>query len=606
MSISRRLVIWTFISFLIICSAGLFVHYRMMSLEVVHRLKFLGDTMGPIIEAAVSDFMLTRDASILDNTIQKLASLKQIENILLVNGSGTIKAGINNYDVGKVFHFPKTPCSRCLAEERQCILIEEENIFRWIQPIKNLSECRTCHAPGIRNLGAIVVDFSLDASRDEMRGHIAREWFIFIILFALVGFVIYYLTNALVIKRLKAIGDQIGRFKKGDYDTRISITGNDELSALADSFNALAEKISVRDREKDDLIDRISRSQREWRLTFDCITDLISIHDNEYRIVRANKAFFDYFGIAPKDISNQPCYCLFHEPGSPHTNCPHRESLSKNSSASDVIVDPKTGRIFRVTTFPYYSSTGVLIGSVHIARDITDEREREIRLIMSERLAALGQMASGIAHELNNPLAAIAGCAEGLLNRMDQKRFEPEVFRNYLRIISEEVSHCRKITADILSFVRKPGEDKEMVDIHTPICKAIETAMHQGRLKNVEVIKKFGDNIPRVSGNEDELKQAIVAIMVNALDAMEDKGTLTIETGIKGRTVFIKIADTGPGIPKELIQKIFSPFFTTKSQGRGTGLGLSIAQKIILDHHGAIDVASEQGRGAVFTINLPV
>lgn len=133
-------------------------------------------------------------------------------------------------------------------------------------------------------------------------------------------------------------------------------------------------------------------------------------------------------------------------------NCPHKQTLAERRSVTEEVHDPKTARTFRVSTFPYYSSQGVLTGSIHIAKDITAEREREVQLIMSDRLAALGQMASGIAHEINNPLASIAGCAEGLLNRVKQGKIDPGLFENYLNIINEEISRCKNITGSILSL----------------------------------------------------------------------------------------------------------------------------------------------------------
>jgi len=251
-------------------------------------------------------------------------------------------------------------------------------------------------------------------------------------------------------------------------------------------------------------------------------------------------------------------------------------------------------------------------------QDITDKKEQEIRLIMSERLAALGQMASGIAHEINNPLASIAACAEGLLNRLKKGRFEKELFQNYLDIIVQEIARCKVITTSMLSFVRETIYEKKEIDIHNVLDKTIELIGFQGRLKDVSVIKKY-HGILTAHGSEGDLRQVFLAIVLNALDAMEDRGALTLETGIcpsasnaksnepgEGGSIFIIISDTGTGIPPGLTEKIFDPFFTTKSEKGGTGLGLSIANKIIKDHKGYIHVTSEKGKGAAFRIVLPV
>ncbi len=255
-------------------------------------------------------------------------------------------------------------------------------------------------------------------------------------------------------------------------------------------------------------------------------------------------------------------------------------------------------------------------------QDITDKKEKELRLHMTEKLAALGQMASGIAHEINNPLATIGACSDGLLNRLKKGRFDDELFENYLKIINEEVIRCKGITTSMLSFVREATYERKDVDIHSILDNTLELITLQGRLKDIEVIKNY-EGMLIVRGSEGELRQVILTIIVNALDAMRDRGALTLSTGIipygpiapdsfendeeKGgdRGVFIKICDTGPGVPPDITSRIFDPFFTTKSTEGGVGLGLSIAHKIIKDHSGTITVASGKDRGTVFEIILP-
>ncbi len=249
-------------------------------------------------------------------------------------------------------------------------------------------------------------------------------------------------------------------------------------------------------------------------------------------------------------------------------------------------MQPNSQKILRVSTFPYYSLEGELIGSVHIVKDITEEREKEMRLIMSERLAALGQMVSGVAHEINNPLASIAGCAEGLLNRVKKEKYDPDLFGNYLNIIEEEIIRCKGIVKSVLSFASKGTYEKKEIDVHKVLDKTLEIIAFQGRSGNVEIIRNYSDKIPLIQGSEGDLRQVFMALIINAFDAMEDKGKFTIGTLIEGNELLIKFIDSGPGIEEECVKRIFDPFFTTKSERGGTGLGLSIARKIIENHRG--------------------
>lgn len=353
-------------------------------------------------------------------------------------------------------------------------------------------------------------------------------------------------------------------------------------------------------------MDAISRSQREWQHTFDTITDLIYITDSEFRVLRANRAFAAYCGREPRELIGRKCYELFHEDGVMPSSCPHADSMRAGSMIHREMADFRKDRIFLVTALPIAFAGRENASSLIIARDVTDARETEARLIMAERLATLGQMASGVAHEINNPLAAIAGCAEGLLNRVRKDRFDPEFFTKYLNIIEEEVVRCKTITTTMLSFVRKASYEYQMLDLKEVLQKTLEIVAIQGRTRSMEVVERYQENMPRVFGSAGELRQVFLALISNALDAMEEQGTLTVETSSDGKHGIIRISDTGPGIAPENLQRIFAPFFTTKSDKGGTGLGLSIARKIVNGHHGDITVSSETGKGTSFTIVLPL
>ncbi len=349
----------------------------------------------------------------------------------------------------------------------------------------------------------------------------------------------------------------------------------------------------------------VSRSQKEWQDTFDSITDLISIHDRDFNIVRVNKAFAEHVGLPYQQVIGRKCYELLHfGAAAPVPDCPHARTLADGTPAAEEFADAVSGKVLRVSTYPYHAPDGSLIGSIHVARDITEDKEREMRMIMTERLASLGQMASGIAHEINNPLESVMICAEMLLMRVTKDTYDHALFEKYLKIIDEEVLRCRDITSNMLSFSRQTTLSRSDVDVHLQIDKAVDLVGYQGRLKHTTVITKFGEKL-LISGNEGELRQVFLVLLINALDAMENKGTITVETGTEAGSAWVRIRDTGPGIVPENLQKIFHPFFSTKAEKGGTGLGLSIAHRIIANHRGFLTAVSEPGKGTVFTVTLP-
>lgn len=350
----------------------------------------------------------------------------------------------------------------------------------------------------------------------------------------------------------------------------------------------------------------VSHSEQEWRLTFDSITDMISIQDAALTVIKVNRAFADYFRRDFGDVINRTCHELFNIKEEHGMHCPQEISLRENRPATTEFRDPRTDRLFLASTFPFQFVDTQERGVVHVMRDITEEREKEMRLIMSERLASLGQMASGIAHEINNPLAAISGCTEGLLRRVREGKFDPEYFLSYLTIIEEEIARCKGITTGMLSFVRQATCETKAVRLNELLARTIEIVGIQGRLKEVEIVKRFSADLPDIIGSEGELRQVFLTIIGNALDAMGERGALSLETSSDRQSVFVRIGDTGAGIRPENLDKIYEPFFTTKADQGGTGLGLSIGRKIVMIHNGRIDVVSEPGQGTTFTVQLPL
>jgi PAS domain S-box-containing protein len=350
---------------------------------------------------------------------------------------------------------------------------------------------------------------------------------------------------------------------------------------------------------------KVSESKEMWQDTFDSIGDLIYVEDQNSSIIKANSAFAAHFGLAPREVIGKQSHEFFDTAGSQVPKGPNIQATKEYSAGTFEIQDKVTGKVFLVTAFPFHFDDAGQKGTIYIAKDITIERAKEMRLIMSERLASLGQMASGIAHEINNPLAAIAGCTEGLANRVDKDRYDSGLFRNYLAIISEEILRCKRITNSMLSFVRKTSYEKTEININDVLSRTIEIIGFQGRLRDVEVVRKFQDVLPVIYGSEGEMKQVFLSVITNALDAMDDKGQITITTEAGTNYVIIKISDNGSGMSAETIKMVFDPFFTTKSAKGGTGLGLSIAREIVISYNGSVDVISEEGKGTTLIISLP-
>lgn len=246
---------------------------------------------------------------------------------------------------------------------------------------------------------------------------------------------------------------------------------------------------------------------------------------------------------------------------------------------------------------------------ITVGEDITARVEANRAVARAEKIAAIGRLAAGVVHEINNPLATIAACAEALESRVNDGEFKDsdavDDLREYLGLIRSEAFRCKTITNGLLDFSRTRPAAHGPVNLGELIASAIRLLSHQQRANNITFQIETGPDLPPVSGDEGQLQQAIIALGTNAIDAMPVGGQLRIVTRTNDENVLVEVSDNGAGIPAENIAKIFEPFFTTKEVGKGTGLGLAVCYGILTEHGGSLDVQSTVGVGTTFTISLP-
>jgi len=280
-----------------------------------------------------------------------------------------------------------------------------------------------------------------------------------------------------------------------------------------------------------------------------------------------------------------------------------------HQTEEEMVVAAET-RMFRLTAAPLRGPNDHVTHAILLIEDITLQKRLERQMLLTERLTTAGRLVAGVAHEINNPLATIAGCAEALRERArDPRLIALDAFRDfpgYLALIEEEAYRCKEFTGSLLRFVRDPGSRRGATDVNALVERTLELLRHQPRFASSELVTELDPALPPVIANEGQLRQVFLGIAANALEAMEGGGRLTVSTRVRGGEAEIEFRDAGPGIPEEILSRLFDPFFTTKPPGQGTGLGLAIAQGIVTDHAGRIDVHSRPGAGASFRVVLPL
>jgi two-component system NtrC family sensor kinase len=267
-------------------------------------------------------------------------------------------------------------------------------------------------------------------------------------------------------------------------------------------------------------------------------------------------------------------------------------------------------RHWLISKIPMWADGGDLVSHViTVGEETTDRVEANRAVARAEKLTAIGRLAAGVVHEINNPLATISACAEALESRVTEGAFNDstalEDLVEYLGLIRSEAFRCKSITNGLLDFSRTRPTERALIDLTDVISSAARLLSHQKRGVEINFQIEVPTSLPPVSGDASQLQQAVIALGTNALDAMPEGGVLSISATGNGSQVMVEISDTGVGIPPENIAKIFEPFFTTKEVGRGTGLGLAVCYGILTEHGGSLDVQSTVGAGTTFTITLP-
>jgi PAS domain S-box-containing protein len=366
----------------------------------------------------------------------------------------------------------------------------------------------------------------------------------------------------------------------------------------------------------------IVQSKLDWEDTFNTITDMITIHDREFNILRANKAAEQNFGLSSLNEMNANCHKIFHGSDNPPDWCPGARCLKTGKPDTFDIFDARLNKHFDIRAIPRFDGNNQIIGFIHDVRDISDIKKAEEdktklqnQLLQTQKMDSIGRLAGGVAHDFNNLLSVIIGFSEMSLKDLPADSH----LRDNLTTIHDTGEKAASLTRQLLAFSRKQVLEMKAIDINTifeNMLKMLE------RLVPANVNFEFNpqESIQSVLADPTQLEQILMNLVVNARDAMPDGGQLTIttkdfsfkekrligneETDI-GPYVMLSVTDTGTGMPKKVMERIFEPFYTTKDLGKGTGMGLSTVYGIVKQHKGYIAVNSDPGKGTSFEIYFP-
>ena len=347
----------------------------------------------------------------------------------------------------------------------------------------------------------------------------------------------------------------------------------------------------------------VRRAKEQWETAFDALSEGIAVVDDEGRVRRANRALAGLLDVpVPGVVGASLGEALL---GKSHALADLLGAVRRGERPAPLVArSERLQRALRVNAARIPGATTEQ-SIVVLVEDVTEQQALETQLVQSEKLAAVGQLVSGVAHELNNPLTSIAGLSEFLLEQKELGKKD----RGHLQVIQEQAERAGRIVRNLLTFARKGSGEQLPVDLNDVIRRTLSLTSYDMKLNDITVTRELSGALPEVMGDRHGLQQVVLNLITNAAQAVaenprERAREITVSTWFDGH-VHLRVADTGPGIPEQVLQSVFTPFFTTKEPGKGTGLGLSITYSIVESHGGRITIEPAGRSGAAFRVDLP-
>ncbi len=358
------------------------------------------------------------------------------------------------------------------------------------------------------------------------------------------------------------------------------------------------------------LLHDLIEAKRDWQGAFDAMVDPLAVVDLHGTIVRANLALARALGCPVTAVVGADYRSLLGEAEAPLEDPIVRSIASALATTAEGRFAHLPGTR-QITVSPLQSEEGHVRGAAVVLKDVSELHEQQARLLQASRLADVGMLAAGVAHEINTPLASIGLRAESLLrSAQDPQLGALESFKNfprYLTTIGEEILRCKKIIGALLDFGRTRKHEVTETSLSALAQSAADLVSHELRIRGIGLSLELDDRLPLIRADHGQIRQVLLALLRNAMEATPPEGQVSIETRLlPGRRVRLTIRDDGEGIQPENLQRVFSPFFTTRPMGQGTGLGLAICHGIVTGHDGEIRVESQPKQGTSVTIELPI
>ncbi|MBM4439966.1 MAG: PAS domain S-box protein [Candidatus Rokubacteria bacterium] len=614
-SLQARLLWATLLLVFLLMGAVIVVVEHRQRVAIIGEVERRGQVLARSLAALSHPPLLLYNFTALEQNVTRIASEEDVRYAIILDGEDRVAAHSLRPDgVGQLLDDPVN--REALANVGP--LTQETELPRTHEPIYDFAVPIVVEG---RRWGTVRVGLSKRRMETEIQAT-RLELLALTLATLILGGVAAALVARRIARPVRQLADGATAISRGELLQRIEPSGFGEIGALAAAFNHMASQVFQQRRALEDAHGELRRRFDELedvkRYTENILASLangIITVDLDGRVVTLNPSAEMLTGFFAGEVSGRYCTELFAH--TPEIGEMLMETLATRAPVVGVAVTLKrrsgAGLPVEVSTAPLKGAEGKDLGVVAVLRDLTLMRELEGRLRRSDRLAALGSLAAGLAHEIKNPLTSVLTFSRHLERRYDDAHFRDR----FHRVVPRELERINAIIERLLELARPAPASFTRMALAPLIDRALDLFANEIESQQVRVVRDYVRDVPPVAAHEESLYRALINLIGNALDAMEHGGMLRVRLawaaptdGVRTRAallrrqVVVEVGDTGPGIRPEDAERVFTPFFTTKE--RGTGLGLAVTHKIVEDHGGVIDFHSVVGTGTTFRIVLPL
>ena len=558
--------------------------------------------LNMLLQTALEHSMLKRDLKGIRKIINRFGEQDEIQNVMILNTDGVVRLATTKDYLGNII-----PGIGSTTKRHTAFIDTPKTgeVLRSINPIFNQDNCSRCH--GLKDEhpinGVIVVDFDASMLRENAQNTTlalmgAGSTVVLITLFG--G---WWFMGQFVLKPVHQLLRTQQDFTQGNLQARVSLSGNDEISKLGRSFDTMAGTIETQ-------WNKLEKSKEFLQSLIEGIPDGVRVLDQNYNILLANQAYVDQTGLPRKKALTTKCFAS-HQRSKPCIptleTCPLYEINTHGKAVKSLHHHINAdGDEYSVEIFAASVATDDSWGKPPIIIEVIRDLSKSVNYSQEQRLTALGMLASGVAHEIHNPLGSIQIAFQSINQLIESDEPVIDQLKDYIKLIEGEIDKCVDITGRLLKLGNLPDTHLQPISINTIISETLSLLKWEADSKKIIMNMDLPGQSPRILGTDNELRMVVLNLIQNAYHAMPDGGKLNVTAKAKDQDVVITVTDTGVGIPAKVLERIFDPFFTHRSgQEKGTGLGLSITKAIIKRFKGDIQVSSELDKGSTFTITLP-